>query len=170
MKIELSQGQFAIVDEADYAQLSAVRWCAQWCKKTRSFIAVRNAKVLPKLETRLVLMHRQIMGLERGDKRVVDHINHDTLDNRRSNLRVCTVAQNNMNTSVRRTNKTGYKGVWLHKPTQKFATQVKIGGKIRHLGYFESAELAFAAYCSVAIPIHGEFAHSSLIAEMKEKR
>lgn len=95
--IPLTQNQFAIVDEEDFQSLSAHKWQAQWNSCTQSFYAVRCAEYTLRKCTKTCRMNRYILGLEYGDKRQGDHINGNTLDNRKKNLRVATHLQNMMN-------------------------------------------------------------------------
>lgn len=89
-KIPLTQGKFAIVSDADYKRLSKYKWHAHRDKNGILFYAERYDK---KRKPHIVKMHREIMKPPKG--LVVDHRNGDGLDNRRSNLRVCTTAENN---------------------------------------------------------------------------
>jgi hypothetical protein len=99
-------------------------------------------------------MHRAILGLEYGDrKRVVDHANHDTLDNRRSNIRIASVSQNNHNTS--RKNKTGFKGVSYRSDINKWMAKIGINRKYFYLGYFSTPQEAHEAYCKASIIYFG---------------
>ena len=100
IKIEDVKNTYAIVDDEDYKTLSRYHW----------FIYIGGYTYNPDLGQ----MHRFILNATNPDL-VVDHINHDRLDNRRENLRICTQQQNQFNRSVRRDNKTGYKGVKTHK-------------------------------------------------------
>ena len=87
-KIRLTKGYEALVDDQDFPELNSFRWQAMM-GGGRNIYAKRRGK---KGEPITVLMHRYLFGspLERD----VDHINHDTLDNRRENLRVITHAEN----------------------------------------------------------------------------
>lgn len=81
-------------------------------------------------------MHRQILGLEAGDGCEVDHRNGDGLDNRRSNLRLVTRAQNKQNVSARG----GYskhRGVTFDRRRQKWKAQVKLNGTTHNVGRFD---------------------------------
>lgn len=159
--IPLTQGQFAKVDAIDYWWISQWKWCAQWSKFSRSYYAMR-ANVNQDGTRSLCSMHRQILGLERGDKRLGDHINaHDTLDNRRSNLRIATPAQNAHNSRKHSHNTSGYKGVSLDKRKGRWYAHIKAGDVRRRLGYFDTPEAAHAAYCAAARELHGEFARGA---------
>lgn len=97
-KIPLTQGQVAIIDQIDYEKISTHKWCAQWAKNTKSFIAVRGTRNRRLKTQQNIRMHREIFGLEDGDSHIqVDHKNHNTLDNRRSNLRLCDNRSNQEN-------------------------------------------------------------------------
>ena len=103
------------------------------------------------------LLHRILMNAP--DDMEVDHINGDKLDNRKSNLRLCTNQQNNMNVGKKKNNTSGFKGVCFHKKRQKFQAQISIDGKKKHLGYFEKAKDAYKVYCKACVKHHGEFHH-----------
>jgi hypothetical protein len=156
--IELSQNQFAIVDDID-ADLANVKWSA---RRTTSgvFYAVRrhnNANMY---------VHREVMTRALGrpllpyPHEMVDHINGNGLDNRRENLRVATNAENLRNTRKTKRNVSGYKGVAWNKRAKKWTAQIKRGSQSPHLGYFNTAEEAHAAYCEAARLYHGKFANS----------
>lgn len=156
--IPLTQGQFALVTASDYEWLSQWNWFAWWCKFTKSFYARRNARV-PKNERQYQIhMHREILGLGNDDPRMADHINFQTLDNRRSNLRVATRAQN---VRYRRTKSPNnpYRGITFEKSSGRWKAQICVDGRNRSLGRFTTAEEAFAAYCDAAIKFHGDFAY-----------
>jgi hypothetical protein len=154
-KIQLTQGQFALVDDEDYERLSKVRWHAWWTHHTQSFYARRNS---PRVNGKrhLILMHREIMG--EPDGVVVDHVNHNTLDNRRENLRACSHSENNHNQRKRCDNSSGFKGVSWNKRQKKWRAYIKINGKQQHLGYYTSEIEAAAAYDAAAAELHGDFA------------
>jgi AP2 domain len=155
-KIKLSQGQFTIVDLLDFDWLNANRWNAYFNKSTNSFYARRHAAPFTP-EDYTLHMHREILGLQRGDPRVGDHISGDTLDNRRSNLRIATLQQNARNRRKPSHNTSGFKGVNWHAGTGKWAATIKLHGKKQHLGLFATKTDAYAAYCETAQQHFGEF-------------
>jgi HNH endonuclease/AP2 domain len=92
----------------------------------------------------------------------LDHIDLNGCNNKLDNLRLCTNSQNQHNKPVPSTNKSGYAGVSYERKKQKWRAYIRISSKGRHLGYFDSAELAAARYRAEAVKLHGEFLHASL--------
>ena len=92
----------------------------------------------------------------------VDHINGDGLDNRWSNLRQATSSENSQNRKMPNTNQVGMKGVIrvTRYGTTKFEARIRVNGKQLHLGRFETAQEAHAAYCNAADKHFGAFARS----------
>jgi len=132
--IELTQGQRARVDWCDYRELRKFKWCAEWNCKTKSFYAARNCRLSSGRKT-TEKMHRRILGLNHSDKRQVDHWNHDTLDNRRRNVRI---VENRRDQSVH--------GVGVEKtPIGHFQTRIKVDGRRVYLGTFETPQDAQSA-------------------------
>ena len=97
-------------------------------------------------------MHRQILGCQADQQ--IDHRNHNTLDNRRSNLRLATPSQN----AINRRKAKGYKGVSRVRDKWRATIGSVRKKERRHLGYFPSAERAAKAYDAAAIEMYGEFA------------
>jgi hypothetical protein len=144
--IPLTQDQVAIVDDEDYEWLSRWKWYAHWDRHTKSFYATRQVR-LPNGKWITLLMHRAILGLEHGDKREGDHINHDTLDQRRSNLRIVTCQENHFNLRDTR-------GFYWDRHKRKFRAQIRCDGKKKHLGYYETDREASASYLAVKAKLH----------------
>lgn len=105
--IPLTQGQEAIVDNEDYDIQNQFKWCAHWVPSTKSYVAMRREVVDGVSKT--IYMHREIMNTPDGME--CDHRHHNTLDNRRSELRNCTQSQNRMNKRIYKNNTSGWKGV-----------------------------------------------------------
>ena len=101
-------------------------------------------------------LHRFIMGEPEGF--AIDHINHNKLDNRKSNLRICTRAENQWNRGLQKNNSSGYKGITFNKTKGKWQSYIKHNKKNVFVGHFNTPEEAYAAYCKAAKELHGEFA------------
>lgn len=153
--IPLTQGQFAKVSPHRYEELSKYKWQAWWSHDTKSFYAVRSE--YPRTRIQEYKMHRQILGLSKGDRKISDHINHDTLDNRDENLRIVTKQQNQWNSKRRKSNTSGYKGVQFCKAGNKWVARIKVNGTRIHIGRFPDPLSAHAAYCAAAKHYFGEF-------------
>ncbi len=152
-KIPLTQGKFAKVDPQDYIWLSQFRW---HCKaNTKTIYALRTTKENGKLKR--IYMHRLIAGTP--PHLVCDHINHDGLDNRRANLRNCTIMQNNANSRSLKNSSSRYKGVTWNKNSKKWTAYIRSNYKHYHLGNFSSEIEAAKAYDEAAKKFHGEYAN-----------
>jgi hypothetical protein len=87
----------------------------------------------------------------------IDHKNRIRDDNYWLNIREATQSQNNYNKGISPTNSSGFKGVYWYKTYQKWRANIRINGKKKHLGYFDSPELAHKAYVKAGKEHHGEF-------------
>lgn len=153
-EIPLTQGKVVLVDIEDYNYLMQWKWCADKANEYGLFYASR--KILKENKQTTLRMHIEIMKPSKGKE--VDHINGNGLDNRRSNLRICTRSQNMMNSSHHRDNASGYKGVHWYKQTKKWQARIMKDYKQKHLGYFNTKQEAAIAYNETAKQYHGEFA------------
>jgi len=147
--IPLTQGKFAIVDPENYNELSQYKWTA--AKSPNTFYAVRSA------QGRQIRMHRLITTAPKG--LVVDHINHNGLDNRKQNLRLCTRSENARNQRPQTGRSSRYKGVCWHKNQKKWLARVYSNGVTYHLGSFKSQIDAAKAYDKKAKELFGQYAH-----------
>ncbi len=159
--IPLTDGQFAKVDVSDYEELSKHRWFAMLSPTTKSYYSARYS---PKINGKIhrIWMHKEILGLKKGDVLTGDHAFRDTLDNRRTingiiNLRPANASQQCCNRGVQKNNRSGFKGVSMRSPT-KFQARIQKDGKMHCLGYRSTPELASELYKEAALKFHGEFA------------
>ncbi len=149
--IPLHEGKLALVDDEDLPRVAAHTWHVAY-----------NSRGQPRARTQIhgrhVLMHRFIMGIT--DPAIqVDHENHNTLDNRRSNLRASTSSQNHGNMRRPTRNSSGYKGVHWRKDTGRWWARIGFRGKKVSLGYFPDSVDAALAYDKAARAMFGPFAH-----------
>jgi len=122
-KIKLSQGKYALVDNADYNWLNLHKWFATR-GHTGIWYAGRNLR-LPSGKQMAVLMHREILGLTTNDGKIVDHRNRNGLNNQRHNIRVCSRSVNNRNRRGRGTSK--QIGVSYNKREEKWVVRITVG-------------------------------------------
>jgi hypothetical protein len=151
-----SKHRFAIVDPEDYQKLAGHNWLL--CKNdSKNYYAVR-------LEgNNLVRMHRVIMNAPKG--KIVDHRNHEGLDNTKRNLRFATHSQNVCNSRRTKKGSSKYRGVsWITR-YKKWRAYIYYDGKYKCLGYFDNEEDAARAYDEAAKIYHGEFAMLNFPAE-----
>jgi hypothetical protein len=110
------------------------------------------------IDAKYYLAHRLVWFWHHGEwpTGILDHINQKRTDNRLANLRICTHSQNHANVGLSKANTSGYKGVSYHKVTGKWMASIKRGGDDRHLGLFETPELAHEAYKAASLAMDGE--------------
>jgi hypothetical protein len=92
----------------------------------------------------------------------IDHVNTIRTDNRICNLRAASFSDNNHNQSLRSNNTSGYKGVSWNSQFSKWVAKIGIEGKRKFIGFFETPEEAYKAYCLAAISNYGEFFNPGL--------
>lgn len=149
--VTLTQGHEAIIDAEDAEFIGQWNWCAD--KAPNTVYAIRGVE----RDGRHVkfYMHREI--LRNSTRNHTDHINGDGLDNRKQNLRVAAPHENGRNSRNRRNNTSGYKGVSWSTKRQMWQARIMCNYKEKFLGYFETKEAAYAAYCEASKLLHGEF-------------
>lgn len=150
-KVPLTQGAFALVDESDLENTSKNYWTLGNGKRGR----YAKRRVGP---SDVVLMHREIMGLSKGDGFVVDHINGNGLDNRRMNLRVCSNGENLRNRGASKSNKSGHKGISFDKSRNKWSVEICVDYKKVFRKRFTCLDEAVKAQREMMKKYHGDFA------------
>lgn len=145
--IPLSKGLSALIDEDDYHIVSKYKW-----HSSQGYAA---ATLINEGASTSILMHRLILNPPPGY--VVDHINGTRSDNRRSNIRICSHAENLCNRPMQANNTSGYKGVSWSKRKQKWQALIESKGRQIHLGYYDNKIEAAAAYAEAAKSIHGQY-------------
>jgi hypothetical protein len=150
--IPLSQGMVVVVDDCDFSLVKNRKWCA--VLQNGNYYAQTWQRTNGRYTTKM--MHRLILGATRGS--VIDHINGNGLDNRRSNLRFCSFSENQWNRKPNKNSKTGVKGVHWSAKEKKYVAQIREHGKRIMLGSFRSIEEAALAYREKAKQLFGVFA------------
>jgi hypothetical protein len=164
-KIPLTRGKYAIVDPERYEELAKYKWFVSW--QRGGMYAVRHVKAKKggRYRQKVVRMHRVIIGAGEGE--IVDHINHNGLDNRIANLRIATMRQNNWNARKRRCNcSSKYKGVSRAKGQKKWRARITFNGRSILIGDFDTEKEAGMAYDARARELFGEYASLNLPQKM----
>lgn len=161
--MRLKTGELVLFDRQDYEKVAAHYWApggrirSSGAKNLyiRAYICGNNSK-------RMILLHRVIMDAKSGE--LIDHINHDYLDNRRTNLRFATHQQNSQNRHQRNTKKE-IAGVTYRKDRDGYRIRLKVDGKMRSFGYCKNLEDAEKRLIELKNKYYGEFSphwkHSS---------
>ena len=130
----------ALIDLDDIDKVKNIKWCL----KSNGY--VHNGKIH---------LHRFIMDCP--DDMFVDHINRNKLDNRKSNLRICTRQQNNFNRGIRSNNTRGIIGVSFDRRKNKWRARIQVDRREKYLGYFNTKEEAIQARKNAEIEYFGEY-------------
>lgn len=154
--IKLSNyNDYIIVDADLYDTLNLHRWYVIWKRNRFSCVRRRRKKNDPPGKNYIPIHHAVVENLPAG--MVVDHINHNVLDNRKINLRICTHAENSRNRRAKVNKKIKYKGVTFDKRSKKNPFRAAIKG--RSLGQYNIPEKAALAYNNAATIEYGEYAY-----------
>jgi hypothetical protein len=147
-KLQLQENMFTLVSDEDFDFLNRWKWYAVKNGYGRSFYVSRNSS------GKTIYLHKLILN---DPGKIVDHINHDGLDNRRENLRYCSASQNRMNMKMQSNNTSGYKGVsWT---PSGWKAQIKVDGRVKTLGRFKNILEAAQRYDDAAKTYFKEFAY-----------
>lgn len=134
-----------MIDDDDYDRLKDMSWRIS-----------NQGNHIYALNSKDEKMHRVILGLGKGRTKVVDHINHNGLDNRKDNLRICSMSENLMNSRKLKQGTSPYKGVT--KYGAKYRARIYVDNKLTSLGMYENEKEAAKAYDMAAIKFFGQFA------------
>jgi hypothetical protein len=149
VEIPLTRGKWATIDIDDAEKVLPYRWNANLYENKKNW----RAAACPRMTVRFYL-HNFLLP----DAEVVDHVNGNGLDNRRSNIRAATVTENRRNERYIR-NPTGVKGIYrMDTKNERWCARIKINRKKIHLGSFATCEEAGKAYDEAAKKYFGEFA------------
>lgn len=159
IEIQLTQGYETLIDELD-ADLASMRWIAS-VNRSKCVYAKRIFTTNGRRST--AYLHRQIyervLGRQLNKHEEIDHIDGNTLNNERANLRVCTHRQNVLNSKTKSSNVAHSKGI-RKRSSGKWEARIRIDAGVRlHLGSFATLEEAREAYKAAALKYHGEFAN-----------
>lgn len=151
--VPLTKGKVAIIDAEDADRVLAYKWSA-CAPRNGIFYAQARVDSGPGPRTHAYL-HRFIM--QPPPRMQVDHVNGNTLDCRRANMRIASASENCRNRGKRSDGTTSaYKGVCLNR--SRWLVQINAPGRKRHVGYFDDEIEAALAYDRAAIEAYGEFA------------
>lgn len=171
MNIILDQGYIVIIDDEDYDKIKNYKWKILRLSDTR---IVAKTVTYCKRKANQIMMHRLIMGVENRSRPIIDHINRNTLDNRKSNLRFANHQNNGMNRG--KSNRTGgtaskYKGVYYKKGKhrkKRWYSKVCTKNQNYCCGVYYDECGAAKAYDKKALELFGEFAYLNF-PELKEE-
>lgn len=145
-----------LIDDEDYDKIKNYTWGVKYDKTIDNFYVAAFNKGMSKGDIENIRIHRLIMNAPKD--KVVDHINHNTLDNRKENLRLCSHGENQANGKKRSSGKTSkYKGVFKRE-SGKFRAKIRCKEITTNLGTFENEIDAAKAYNNAALKYFGEFA------------
>lgn len=154
-RIRMAQPRYAKVDPADYKRLRKYEWFAM--KGIYTFYIYRCVPGGKVKKRKLISLHKEIIKAPAG--MVIDHINHDGMDNRSANLRTATYSQNVCHRKKHSDSKfSKYKGVYRKKKNHKWEVRISFEKKQIHIGCFRNEIDAAKAYDEAAMKYHGQFA------------
>jgi hypothetical protein len=151
LRRKLGEPVYGLISTPRYAEIAEHRWHAARGKDKKSFYARTNVKRTDG-KWRTLLMHQVLLG------HYADHADRDGLNNQDYNLRTATGSQNSANRGMMKNSKSGHRGVWWSKRSQKWQTGVRVSRKMIHGGYFDKLEDAVSAVDSLRKQCFGEYA------------
>jgi len=142
-------GQVSLIDKDDLDIVKDYGWYSNYKKSTNSYYAKTE------INNKAISMHRLILDAPK-DKQV-DHVDHNGLNNRKSNLRLCNQSENSRNKRMQSNNTSGFRGAYLEKKTGKYKARIMVNRKQMYLGSYETAKEASDVYQEAAKRLHGKF-------------
>ena len=155
-KIYLTQDKYALIDAEDFEYLNQWKWYVNFYGYAY--------RPITKNKWKTILMHRELLKVKKGQ--IVDHINHDTLDNRKNNIRLVNRSQNQWNRLKTKDSISGYKGVVFSndgKRIKRWMARITVNNKHITLGRFLTKEKAAQIYNEAAYKYFGEYANGNII-------
>jgi hypothetical protein len=149
-------GMVALVDDEEFERVNKYKWRLDINGKNK--YALSNIYINNKKTT--IRLHRFIFNLNKNIK-CIDHINHNGLDCRKINLRVCSYSQNQGNRMPTIGCTSKFKGVYWDKSRNKWLCEITPNKKKKHIGRFENEIDAAKAYDEKAREVYGEFAYTN---------
>ncbi len=145
--VTVKDGRTFLIDTDDLLDVQRYSWCF-------------NKQGYPVAHTadKIIRLSRYLLNVQ-DDNLVVDHINGNPADNRRSNLRICTAKENSRNTGVSKNNKSGYLGIRI-TPNKRYEARICVNRKSIHIGTYDTLDEALSARCEAEIDYFGEYAPS----------
>lgn len=152
--VELTQDQWACINSEDANRIGRHNWHAWWNDNTQSFYARRNS---PRGDgkRKILTMQSDVIGVH--PRKIPDHKNGATLDNRQQNLRQASYSENQYNKKLTKANSSGVSGVCYHQREKLWIATIKVKGKSKYLGGFKEKDKAIAARHNGEKRYHGEF-------------
>jgi len=145
----------AIIDSEDLPKVKKYKW------------SLHQGSVATDINRKKIGLQHIVLDLKPNKNTQIDHIYHNTLDNRKSKLRLCSNKQNSHNRRIYNNNTSGYKGVYKAKDSKKYQAYITINYKKKHLGMYETKEEAALVYNKAATFYHKEFAKLNLVRRHK---
>lgn len=160
-EIQLTRNQVALIDDEDFDLINQHKWFSV-SPRQKNYRHTWYAAC--KIQGRHVTMHNLLLNPPKGS--VADHIDHNGLNNRRTNIRISTTRENSWNTNKHKNCTSKFKGVSWNKEKSKWQARICINGRETHLGWFHDEVLAANTYDFVACQFFGDFAKLNFPRQM----
>lgn len=149
-------GYEVLIDDEDYEKIKRYHWNILRTEEKKGYKYFQANLKRCDGKRRKVMLHRIIMNAKTKEE-IIDHKNGDTLDNRKTNLRICNKTENNRNQKTSKANVMGIKGVSFVGKKELYQARITVDKKLIHLGYYKTSREAYSAYCEASKKYHGEY-------------